>query len=370
MNQLRLVFRRDHPMTWVLVVLVAAGAWSIGELLVNGVRAFPVGGVLAIVVFTLYTIPFVWFIRRRDLFEPEPPVLLGVAFGWGALVATGGALAGNVAIAGLVAKWGGLTFAAEWTAAIAAPITEEVLKTLGVVVIAVLVKRAIGSTLDGMVYGAMVGLGFQVVENVVYCFNAIFLSGGESEVVPVVQMFVARGLLSGLWSHAMYSGLAGAGVGYAVSRRHAPMGRRVGAALAAFGAAFALHFLWNSPLLTSSFGSGWGILVAILVKGFLGLSIFTVVYRVAKRTDRAWFVATLRPEVARGTLTEAELGALLTWRDRKVARQSAGAHRPVVELLQRDYVSLAGALDAGELADVSLLRDRIARHRALLPVIR
>jgi RsiW-degrading membrane proteinase PrsW (M82 family) len=359
-----------HPMIPLLAVAFVVGSYVIGELFLNGLRAYPVGGVVAIVVFGLYAVPFAWFIRRRDLFEPEPPALLAIAFAWGALVATSGALSGNLAIAGLVAKWGGLTFAAEWTAAIAAPITEEVLKTLGVVAIAVLAKRAIGSTLDGMVYGAMVGLGFQVVENVVYSFNAIVLSGGDSQVTPVIQMLIVRGLLSGPWSHAMYSAIAGAGVGYAVSRRHAPMARRIAAALAAFGIAFGLHFLWNSPLLTESFGSGLGILVAILVKGLLGLSIFVAMYRVAKRTDRAWFVATLRPEVARGTLTDAELGALLSWKDRRAARSSAGRYRPVVEVLQRDYVSLAGALDAGEVAEVAALRARIAALRATLPVIR
>ena len=74
---------------------------------------------------------------------------------------------------------------------------------LGVVVLVLIARDQFDTPLDGMVYGALVGLGFQVVENFIYCMNAIELAGGVREVVPVLGVFLVRSLV-GLWSHAAY----------------------------------------------------------------------------------------------------------------------------------------------------------------------
>ena len=45
-------------------------------------------------------------------------------------------------------------------------------------ILIVLIARAqVNSVLDGMVYGALVGLGFQVVEDIVYAVNAVAVAG-------------------------------------------------------------------------------------------------------------------------------------------------------------------------------------------------
>jgi len=302
MRGIRVVYRPQEPIFWLFAVLTLIGVVRMSTVIAQGVDRYPTGTWLAMVVFAVYTVPFARFINRRDLFAPEPPALLVIAFVWGAAVATTGALAGNMAIFSLNSKLGGLEFAANWNAAIAGPTTEELLKTAGIVAIVLLARGAVGSTLDGMVYGAMIGLGFQVVENVIYCINAIELNRGESEVIPVVQMLIMRGFVSGLWSHATYSAIIGAGVGFAVSSRQRSRSVRISFAVVAFVLGWGIHFLWNSPLLTTAFGDGAGILLAILVKGLLGLSILIVLYRLARGADRRWFVSVLQPEVDRGVM--------------------------------------------------------------------
>lgn len=350
------LWRPSEPILWLSAILILFGGVEMTSMFAGAFREYPTGTAFAFGLFAIYTVPFIWFIRQRDLFEPEPIPLLGLAFTWGALVATAGAISGNVAIAGILAKTAGLEFATVWTPAIAGPTTEEVLKTAGIIAIALLAKGAIGSALDGMAYGAMVGLGFQIVENVLYAINAIALSGAENEIDPVVGIFILRGLLSGLWSHAMYSALIGAGIGYALSHHGRSMPRRIAVAAIAFGLGWGLHFLWNSPLLTTRFGDGAGILLAILAKGFLGLSIVAVVYRVAKASDRHWFVQTLSGEVNSGVLSQAELDSMLSIRRRRRFRRTSAGPARTIGHRQRLMVDLAGAIAGGDHARADTIR--------------
>src|SRR5262249_28653143 len=177
---------------------------------------------LAVTLLTLYAIPFVAFIYRLDLFEREPVTMVGAAFAWGGLVATSLALSGNQAVFGLASKLGSPDFAGRWGPALAAPPIEETLKILGVIVLVLIARHQFDSPLDGMVYGALVGLGFQVVEDFIYCINAITLAGGDGEIGPVLGTFVVRGLV-GLWGHATYTAIARHGVGSTASPAHRPL---------------------------------------------------------------------------------------------------------------------------------------------------
>ena len=108
-----------------------------------------------------------------------------------------------------------------------------------------------------------------MVENFIYCMNAIELAGGDREIVPVLGVFLVRSLV-GLWSHATYTAIAGYGVGYFVTRTDRSLAARTGAVVLAFALAFAAHFVWNSPLLTEAFGEGCGILLGTGAQGHPG----------------------------------------------------------------------------------------------------
>jgi len=322
-----------------------------------------VATVVAVVLFALYAVPFVVVTRSLDFFEREPPHLLAVAFGWGGLVATTVCVRANEAVHDLLAKLVSPAFATGWGPAVTGPTIEEPVKVLGVVAIALVARTQINSVVDGFVYGAFVGLGFQVVEDVMYAVNAVDLAGRGDSVGPVVAVFLLRGFLDGLWSHTLFSALAGSGVAYLVLHPDRwGCTRFVGSLVGAWG----FHTLWNSPLLADGFGYGTpGVLAVLLLKGTPALLVILLLVRSAGRREAGYYLRQLvgEPEVA----TVRELGALATGRTRLAARRLAYARggRELayrVKRLQRAQARLA--------LDLSRDLPRVAEHRAEVRAIR
>jgi RsiW-degrading membrane proteinase PrsW (M82 family) len=348
------------PAFWLLVVLIAIGGWRIGDLLRREATGYPLATAVAFGLFTLYAAAFIAVVRSLDYFEREPPLLLLAALAWGALVATAAAVRGDAAMHDLLAKLISPAFAASWGPAVAGPTVEELAKTLGVVVIVLIAHAQINSVVDGFVYGAFVGLGFQVIEDIVYALNAVALAGRGDSPAPVIGTFLLRGFLGGLWSHTLFSALAGAGVAYAALRRDRRGWQRIAVALAALAGAWLFHFGWNSPLLADGFGYGApGVLAALLLKGIPALLLIALLIRDAGRREAAYYLDKLvgDPRVA----TPSELVALKAARTRSAARRYAGKRlgrpgRRAVRRLQRAQAMLALEVSRGGV--------RAARYRA------
>jgi hypothetical protein len=229
----------------------------------------------------------------------------------------------------------------------------------------------VNSVLDGVVYGALVGLGFQIVEDVVFAIGAVALAGQGDEVQPVVTTFLVRGFLAGVWSHTLFGALAGAGIGYlVVSTDRGWLRRAVMAGLALCGA-WASHVLWNSPLFRDGLGNGAVALLAVLVfKGLPPLLLILYLVRHAHDREAEYYVARLAglddPEV----ITEGELRALGSASRRAAARRHAADQagrkaRATVRRLQRAQARLAV-----ELSRASGLTEQhhceVREHRATL----
>lgn len=236
------------PAFWTMVALIVVGAWRMVRMIGPAFGQYPVATAVATVLFGLYAIPFVIAARSVDFLEREPALLVAGAAAWGGLVATTTAISGNAAAHDLLAKLVSPAFAATWGPAIAGPTIEELLKTLGIVMIVLVARKQINSVVDGAVYGAFVGLGFQVVEDIIYAVNAVGINGRGDQVGPVIVTFVLRGFLAGLWSHTLFSALAGAGIAYYVVRRNRSLSRRLAVAVGCMLGAGACHFLWNAGL--------------------------------------------------------------------------------------------------------------------------
>ena len=255
---------------------------------------YPVATATALGLFTLYAVPFLIFVAALDYLEREPPLLMATAFLWGGLVATSISIRGTGALYNLLAKLVSPAFAATWGPALAGPTVEEVAKVLGVVAIVLIARAQVNSVLDGVVYGALVGLGFQVVENVAYAVNAVAMAGRGDQVGPVMATFLLRGFLAGLWSHTLFTALAGAGIGYLVVRTDRSALERVGVAAAAFAGAWACHLLWNSPLLGDGFGAGGlGLFAGLLVKGLPPLLMILLLVRAVRHHEADYYTAQL-----------------------------------------------------------------------------
>jgi protease PrsW len=357
------------PAFWLLLLLLGIGAYRVAMLVGTAFTSYPTASLAAAVVFALYAVPFVLVTRSIDFLEREPPLLLAAAFGWGGMVATTTALAGNNAVYDLLAKLVSPSFAVSWGPAISAPAIEELLKTLGVVVIVLVARKQVNSVVDGAVYGAFVGLGFQLVEDFIYAVNAVAISGHGDRVGPVIVTLLLRGFLGGLWSHTLFSALAGAGVAYFVVRRNRPMWRRIGVALLCWLGAWACHFVWDSPWLTDGFGYGvGGVLLAILIKGTPALVLIWLLLRAASGSEADFYLAELAgdPEIA----TPDELHALRTGRRRWAARRYARARcgrkgSNAVGLLQKAQARLAVARSQGA-EDIVRWRNEVLRQRRRL----
>ncbi|MEV0649189.1 PrsW family glutamic-type intramembrane protease [Phytomonospora sp. NPDC050363] len=315
-----------NPALWVFAILALPALWVLGKAVRNCFITYPLASTVAAVGFTLFTVPFVIVLRRLDYLEREPPGLVALAFTWGGVVAYMGAVYGGRAAHGLLAKLVSPEFAGTWSAAIGPPIVEEILKALGVVLVVLLAREQVNSTVDGFVYGAFIGLGFQVVEDFGYAVTATAWDRGGDQVGPVVSTFIVRGFLSGLWSHTVFTALAGGAIAYATVNRGLPMRRRVGVVAGAVGVAILAHALWNSPLLRDGFGfGGIGIVAALFIKGLPVFLLVWYLFSLAYRTEASFYRDQLKQYDDTPLVHPEELDALLSYRERESARRLAQA---------------------------------------------
>lgn len=340
-------FQVRRPAFWLfatLLVVTGFVTWSEQRLFH---QLSPSGWALSWALVLLYALPVFALVYVLDLYEREPPSVLFAAVLWGGVIATTLAGYANEGWGLLVSRVGGPAFAARWTASLTAPIVEEALKGLGVVVIFLVVREEIDDAMDGFIYGAMVGLGFAVVEDVFY-FMAVF--GGKPS--GVLQGFFLRVVAGGVYSHVLYTGLVGMGIGYAVERRGAVTRARKGCVLALLAAvAVIAHFVWNSPFLDFFPAEPWHgadwfhVLLATSVKGLPFLGFVMLALRLARRRERRWLTGVLAGETDDGGISTQELEVLASpHRRRQVRREMrrrAGARAAsVLHRLQREQVNL------------------------------
>jgi RsiW-degrading membrane proteinase PrsW (M82 family) len=353
-----------QPLLLAVLVLAIVSVPRSSVVLQRLVQEEPRYGPLTLLVWGLYGLPLLAAILAVDYFEREPAWLVAFAAVWGGLVATGLALTANEAVQSILTTTEGANVAAQWGAAIAGPTNEELLKGLGVVVAALLAGRRMRSPIDGFILGAVVGLGFQVVEDVVYTANIIAL--GQDPGAAISQMFLLRGIMGGLWSHAVYTGLFGLGLGYALTRPAWSLLQRALVAVAGFVAAWSLHFLWNSPLLVDT--TDWRLVV---VKGLPALLLLLALLQRAQRADSGVFLPALAAVGNPLVATDAEIAALADRRSRARARRAgrstggrSGAR--AVRRLQRAQADLAVALTEGDQVGVGRAREALAQARLTL----
>src|SRR6516164_11444013 len=129
-------------------------------------------------------------------------------------------------------------------APISAPIVEELAKALGVLLIFWLLRPEFDNMRDGIVYGALVGLGFNWFEAALYVAQGY----AENGVAPYGAQLGGRYALLGLGGHAMFTGIFGASLGLAIQTRRRWV--RILAPIVGLVLAIAAHMLNNAlPLL-------------------------------------------------------------------------------------------------------------------------
>jgi protease PrsW len=156
---------------------------------------------------------FAFFIYWLDRYEKEPKALLTTVFFWGVIVAAGGAFIINTVLGFGVYLFTGSEAATEWTSgSLIAPVVEESLKGLAVLIVFFIFRREFDSILDGIIYAAIAALGFAATENTYYIYSYGYQESGWSGFWVLV--FV-RVILVGL-QHPFYTAFIG--IGLAIAR--------------------------------------------------------------------------------------------------------------------------------------------------------
>lgn len=293
---------RSVRITAVVLCVIGVGlvAWAFYRVLV----VFPAATVLAAIVQLPLLLVGWWLLRLGRPVSAPARTWSAAAVIWGATAATGCALLANEGLTGLWAKTAGVGFASNWSAALTAPLNEELLKVSGVVLITLAAPRLIRGPVDGLTYGALAGLGFQVMENFTYALNNIPLTGATDPGAAVVISTAIRVGVTGLGSHWAMTAVAGAGVGCLAARGLRGGGLRAAACLAV---AMAMHLLFDVP------GPGLLVLVKVVVNVLVALAF----YLILRRGYRARARAALARQVAAGEVPEVEATFLLTRRQRR-----------------------------------------------------
>lgn len=199
-----------------------------------------IGGVLALIPLAIVLLGVRWI----DRWEPEPRLLLLIAFLWGATVSIVIALVADVGTSYLYAAGGAdVNMTVFLQSTVQAPIVEEVGKGLGILLIYLVARRYFDGPVDGIVFAALVGGGFAFTENIQYFAIQIAESGTLD--FAVGEIFFIRGILSP-FAHVMFSAFTGFFIGLAARK-----GTALGGILMFFVGlipAILLHAFWNGVL--------------------------------------------------------------------------------------------------------------------------
>jgi protease PrsW len=289
---------------WVYCVLVLAGAVVLSGQVSVAAAAYSGALLSGVIAFGLLAVAYLWFIHYQDRYTTVPRKLAAAGFVWGAVAAIGAfALLGNDAVMNLYAKAFGASFAFDWGAALTAPVNEELAKGAGILLLLTLAPRLIRTPFDGLIVGALVGLGFQISEDISYAF--IGAANAFGDVGAAWATIIARTLAS-IPSHWMFSGIFGAGLVWFIGRPEVPARKGLGAGLML--TAMLMHGLWNASSAIGGGGaSGWIVPAAV---ASLLIGVFVWIYRTTVPVEREWIRELVAPEVQLGVVTPDELDAL------------------------------------------------------------
>ncbi len=199
---------------------------------------------------------FAAFVNWLDRYEKEPKALLGATFIWGVVIAGGGAFILNTAFGMGIYAFTGSESAAEFgTTSIVAPIIEEALKGLAVLIVFFLFYKEFDSILDGIVYGAIAAMGFAAIENVLYIYRNGYQGSGWEGFWTLVFI---RVLLVG-WMHPFFTAFTG--IGLAIARTSRNMLVKIIAVPAGYTTAVMLHAFHNT--FSSVIGGAGGFFLGI-----------------------------------------------------------------------------------------------------------
>ncbi len=299
-----------------------------------------IGLVLSISAAVIPTLLYAALVWWCDRFEREPWLLLAVTFLWGALPATFFALIAELILEIPLSALGSSTAYELLSSGGIAPIVEEIVKAAALLGLFLLARSEFDGVLDGIVYGALVGFGFAMTENLFYFMTVLQEEGWGMWIVVVFLRTVVFG-----FNHAFFTSLTGIGLG--IARMVRDRWLRWAAPLLSLGAAIFFHSIHNMGAsladvaclalgitVLADWGGVWAIVAVILLS-----------WEQERRILREFLADEAIPMADRQAVTSARL-----WQRVPIAAQVAGRARPAA---LREYHQL--------LAELALRKHRLAR---------
>ncbi|GAB4536462.1 MAG: PrsW family intramembrane metalloprotease [Anaerolineales bacterium] len=255
---------------------------------------------------------YAWLVYWVDRYEKEPKILLGVVFLWGVFVASAGAFIINTVFGlGIYALTGSEAATDLGTSALIAPVVEESLKGFAVLLVYLVFHREFDSIVDGIVYAAVVALGFSATENTYYIYTYGYSEGGMS---GLLALAFVRVILVG-WQHPFYTAFTG--IGLAASRLNRSFVIKFGAPIVGWIFAVFTHAMHNT--IATLFDSSAGFLMGTLIDwtGWVAMAIF-LLWMLAR--EQHLLERLLRSEVRAGVITQQQYQTACSAWKQSVAR--------------------------------------------------
>ena len=271
---------------------------------------------------------FAALINWLDRYEKEPKLLLGAAFVWGVVIAGGGAFILNTAFGIGIYVLTGSEGAAEFgTTSIVAPIIEEGLKGLAVLVVFLMFRNEFDSVLDGVVYAAVTAMGFAAIENVLYIYRNGYLESGWEGLWTLV---IIRVILVG-WMHPFFTAFTG--IGLAIARMSRNVLVKIIAVPTGYAIAVTAHAFHNtfSGLIGGVEGFVAGTFVDYL--GYAAMIVFIIWMIVYERNI---LKRNLRDEVANGLISQKQYHSATSFfqTNAHLAALTSGTYRSTARFYQ------------------------------------
>jgi len=346
---------------WVYLGLVLSGLWFVVTAVDGTHGAFNEAYTTALVCSGLFCAVFLYFLHRFDRWERTPAALAVTAFLGGGLGATFAiAIIGNGAVMSIYTKAFGQAWATDWQAGLTAPFVEETAKGAIFLLLMGLAPVVIRTVSDGLIVGAYVGLGFQILEDILYAQNSAFAQFGAHQSDAVLGNFVLRAV-TGIPSHALYTALFAAGLIYLIGTPAQP--RRIVPGVVLVLTPVLIHGIWDSAAALG--GQTFAVLV-LLADTIFSVAAILVAIRWAGRRERTFMHDIMAPEVTGGTITQAEFDALLGHRKERraaVKQREKGVSRRREKHVLRAARDLAEDIARGDDAGIEHSRAEIARLR-------
>ena len=312
---------------------VVAGAGA--ALMLVGVLGFlqASGPIVTVFIAILCIVPLaivVSVLLFIDRFEPEPLGMKLAALAWGGGVSIFFGIMGNEYVQySVTEQTGDEVQGMIFSVVVGAPVVEELLKGLGVLVIVWARRTHISSAIDGLVYAGFAACGFLVVEDFTYFVRAVLTEG------DLGQMFFQR-VVMGVFGHVMYTSCMGWATGWAVTRaRSAAAG--CGAVALGWFTGMLLHATWNGTAVLSGgddelFDTFY---IFIHVPLFLLWFLFIALAMKRERRDAA---AGLMPYVAQGWIVPSEIQMVCDPRSRRAALAWASNGGPLAKKAMKQFM--------------------------------